>query len=147
MSTATSDHVFEIIIRSSPEALWKAITDGEITQKYYFHTRVESDWTVQSAIRYYDQDGDISSSGEVLEIKPDSYLKTTYKPAWLGNETPPSVVSWEIRPLKPALTFLKLTHSEVDDVTIGQMHSGWVYVISNLKSVLETGEALPELFG
>ena len=147
MTTTTADHVFEIIIRESPETLWKAITDGEITQKYYFHTRVESTWVVNSSIHYYEQDGALSAGGDILEIKPGSYLKTTYKPVWLGADSTPSAVSWEIQSLKPALTLLTLTHSEVDDKTFEQMHSGWVYILSNLKSVLETGEPLPELFG
>jgi uncharacterized protein YndB with AHSA1/START domain len=147
MTTGKIDDVFEIIIRDTPETVWKAITDSKLTQKYYFHTRVESDWAVKSSINYYDQDGDLSSGGDILEIKPGSYLKSTYKPAWLGPDSVPSVVSWDIQSLKPALTLLKLTHSEVDAETIGQMHSGWVYILSNLKSVLETGEPLPELFG
>ena len=147
MSTATSEHVFEIMIHSSPETIWKSITDGEATQKYYFHTRVESDWTAKSPINYFEEDGGLSASGEILEITPGSLLKTTYKPVWLDNGVSPSVVSWEIQQLQPSLSLVKLTHAEVDDATIAQMSSGWVYVLSNLKSVLETGEALPELFG
>jgi uncharacterized protein YndB with AHSA1/START domain len=146
MSTETSGHSFEIIVRSSPDEIWQAIVDGEITEKYYFHTRAQSDWTVGSVIRYYEQGGDLSSEGNILEIEPGSHVKMTYKPVWLGDSTP-SIVIWDVQPLKPSLTRVKLTHAEVDDAIFAQMSSGWVYILSNLKSVLETGQPLPELFG
>jgi uncharacterized protein YndB with AHSA1/START domain len=146
MSTVLPGHTFEIMVRCSPEEAWKAIVDGEITEKYYFHTRAESDWGVGSVIRYYEQSGDLSSEGNILEIEPGSYVKMTYKPVWLG-ENAPSLVSWHVQPLKPALTRVKLAHTDVDDAIFAQMSSGWVYILSNLKSVLETGQPLPELFG
>ncbi len=149
MSTNTSDHVYEIIVRTSPESVWKALTDSEETQKYYFHTRVESDWTVGSPYRGYDQQGGVSSEGEIVEIEPQSHLKTTFKPMWIPtNGSEPSTVSWDLQPLGPT-TLLKLTHAGIDNATFeaAQMGAGWVYVLSSLKSLLETDEALPDIFG
>jgi len=148
MSTSTADHVYEIIVRSEPEAIWKALTDGEETQKYFFHTRVESDWKVGSPYRSYDQEGGISSDGQIVEIEPQSHLKTTFVPAWLpANDGTPSTLSWDVQSLGAA-TLLKLTHADIDDATFeeGQMGPGWVYILSSLKSLLETNEALPDLF-
>jgi uncharacterized protein YndB with AHSA1/START domain len=148
MSTSTSDHVYEIIVRSEPEKVWKALTDSEETQKYFFHTRVVSDWAVGSSYRGYDQEGGISSDGTIVEIEPQSHLKTTFQPAWLPTDnSTPSTVSWDVQVLGPA-TLLKLTHANIDDATFeaGQMGPGWVYILSSLKSLLETGEALPDLF-
>src|SRR6266705_2514243 len=111
MSTNTSEHSYEIIVRDSPENVWKALTDGEATQKYYFNTRVESDWAVGSDIRSYDQQGAVSSDGKILEINPQSHLKTTFQPQWIpSNGSQPSTLSWDIQPLGPT-TLLKLTHA------------------------------------
>jgi uncharacterized protein YndB with AHSA1/START domain len=149
MSTNTSDHVYEVIVRSDSENIWKALTDSEETQKYFFHTRIESDWNVGSSYRGYDQEGGVSSDGEIVEIESGSHLKTTFKPVWLGaNGATPSTVSWDLQPVGPA-TLLKLTHAGIDDETFeaGQLGPGWVYVLSSLKSLLETNEPLPDLFG
>ena len=151
MSTNISDHSYEIIVNSSPESAGKALTDGEVTQKYYFNTRIESDWVVGSVVRSYNQQGGISSEGEILEIELQSHLKATFKPLWLpSNGSEPSTVSWDLQPLG-ALTLLKLTHGGIEDATFeaGQMHIGWVYILSSLKSLLETDKALPvpEVFG
>lgn len=142
-----SDHIYETIVLGDADKVWQALTDGAQTQKYFFHTRVESDWKVGSTYRSYDLQGALSTDGEVVAIEPGSHLKTTWKPVWLDGASP-STVSWDIQPLGPA-TLLKVTHSDIDDATFeaGQMGPGWVYVLSSLKSLLETGEALPDIFG
>src|SRR5271169_2731340 len=48
----TMEKVFEIYIRTTPERLWRALTDGETRSKYNFGVRVDSDWTVGSPFRY-----------------------------------------------------------------------------------------------
>ena len=146
MSNSTTDHVYEIIIDGPAERVWQALTDGELTQKYYFNTRVDSDWQPGSVFHFYNPDGSVSSEGTVLEAEPQRHLKTSWKPVWLGNSS--STLTWDIQSLG-AMTLLKLVHQDIDDATFeeGQMHTGWLYVLSNMKSVLETGKALPSLFG
>src|SRR5947207_6344861 len=41
----TMEKFFEIYIKTTPERLWEAITDGEMRSKYNFGARVKSDWT------------------------------------------------------------------------------------------------------
>ena len=53
----TTKQVFEVYIRTTPEKVWQAITDGSFTQKYYFETRVESDWKPGSEYKYRMDDG------------------------------------------------------------------------------------------
>lgn len=146
MSTNATKHVYEIIIDGSAERVWQALTDGEITQKYFFDTRVEANWKVGSTFHFYNQDGSLSSEGKILEIKPQSHLKTTWKPLWIGDVS--STLTWDIQSLG-AMTLLKLEHTDVDDAFFaeGQFHTGWIYVLSNMKSVLEAGKPLPSLFG
>jgi uncharacterized protein YndB with AHSA1/START domain len=149
MSTNTSNHVYEIIVGGAPESVWKALTDGEVTQKYYFNTRIESDWAVGSVVRHYNQEGALSSEGKILEIEPQSHLKTTFQPLWVpSNGSEPSTLSWDLQPLGPT-TLLKLNHAGIDDATFetAEMHVGWIYILSSMKSLLETGEALPSIFG
>lgn len=141
-------HTYEIIVRSTPEQIWQALTDGNLTQRYYFNTRVESDWKTGSAIRYRGPSGSIDLDGEILEIDPQSRLTTTFKPNWIPNGGgTPSKLTWQIQSMGP-VSNITLIHSDIDDATFeaGQMHMGWVYGLSSLKSLLETGEGLPDIF-
>jgi uncharacterized protein YndB with AHSA1/START domain len=49
--------VYEVDIYTTPERVWKSLTDPELTQQYYFNTRVESDWQLESTIHYRDLKG------------------------------------------------------------------------------------------
>src|SRR3954466_10579725 len=51
------DHVYSVLIRADPERIWRAITDGVETERYYYNTRVDSDWTVGGRIVYAYPDG------------------------------------------------------------------------------------------
>jgi uncharacterized protein YndB with AHSA1/START domain len=149
MSASTASHVYETFVRCTPEQAWKAIVDGEQTQKYFFGSRVESDWKAGSAISYIDPSGGPTSSGTILELETKSHIKSTWLPGWLADSQP-STVSWDVESVGSS-TLLKLTHTDIDDATFesAQMGVGWVFILSSLKSLLETGEALPvpDIFG
>ncbi|GCE15816.1 SRPBCC domain-containing protein [Tengunoibacter tsumagoiensis] len=146
MSAAVAAHEYEVIINAAPEVVWQAITSPDSTQKYYFKTRVESTWEKDSDFRYYNLDGSLSSEGKVIEIEPQSHLKTTFTPTWIPDSQA-STVTWDIQPLGTT-ALVKLTHDSINDTAFaeGQFHAGWIYVLSSLKSLIETGEALPDLF-
>lgn len=140
-----STHVFVIFIRTSPERLWQALTDGTMTRQYYFGSSVESTWEPGSTYRYPNPAGGLYLEGEVLECDPPHRLVTTFRPQWLaeGEQLPPSQVSWEIEALGDSCK-LTLTHSNLDPShpeTAG-IREGWARIISGLKTVLETGEPL-----
>ncbi|HZO74534.1 MAG TPA: SRPBCC domain-containing protein [Ktedonobacteraceae bacterium] len=145
MSTNPSNHVYGVILNSTPQHVWQALTDPTQTQKYFFGSRieVESGWKAGSDYRFTDTQGQLTSSGRILEAKAQSHLKMTFKPAWLPDAKP-STLSWELQALD-SLTLLQLTHSDIDDATFegAQMGVGWIFVLSSLKSLLETGKALP----
>ena len=142
-----ANHIYETVVLATPEQVWNALTDGELTQQYYFGTRVESDWKAGTPIRYIGYDGQVALDGEILEIAPAERLVTTFVPNWVPGATS-SKLSWEIQSLGP-VNHIKLVHSEVDEATFeaGQMHLGWVFGLDSLKSLLETGKALPNIFG
>ena len=138
-------HVYEIMVGSTPEKVWQALTNGELTQKYYFGSRIESDWKPGSTYRSYSLSGDIDSEGDVVTVEPNSHLVTTFKPMWIPGGIA-STTNWEIQPVGP-VTLVKLTHSDIDNASFeaAQFHTGWIYVLSSLKSLLETGEGLPNI--
>lgn len=134
-------HVFEVFIRTTPERLWAAITDGTLTPHYYRGSRVESTWTVGAPYRYTDPTGTVYLDGEVREVDPPRRLVTTFRPLWQGAaaDTMPSVVTWEIEPLgttcKLTVTHLGLTP---DDPQTRGITAEWARILSGLKTYLET---------
>jgi uncharacterized protein YndB with AHSA1/START domain len=138
-------HVFQIYIRTTPENLWRALTDGAITQQYYFGTRVESSWESGALYRCLMPDGSAMVEGQVLEIDPPRRLVTTFMPLWTGSAegAAPSRVTWEIEPVGDACK-LTLTHDDLDPnapMTQGVV-DGWTQILSSLKTLLETGKPL-----
>ncbi|MBK9123873.1 MAG: SRPBCC domain-containing protein [Chloroflexi bacterium] len=145
--TEKPNHVYEVFIKTTPEQLWNALTQGDITRLYYFGTRVKSDWTPGSAYAYhYDNaDAQVMLEGEVLEADPPRKLVTTFRPVWHegseGQRT--SRVTFEIEQLGPACR-LVLTHTGLNpDAPLTQgIGSGWAQILSGLKTLLETGDPL-----
>jgi uncharacterized protein YndB with AHSA1/START domain/DNA-binding transcriptional ArsR family regulator len=137
--------VYQLFIRTTPQRLWQALTDGELTQQYYFNTRVESTWEPGSSYRYIYPSGEIALDGEILEIDPPRKLVTTFKPTWDQRiaEGSPSTVTWEIVPMGEVCK-LSLIHEGVDPETFTSagLDLGWTQVISGLKTFLETGQSL-----
>lgn len=76
------DHVYSVLIRATPERVWKAITDGYETEHYYYGTRVDSDWLVGGRIVYAYPEGSVAADGEVLEIEPGSRVLMTFRARW-----------------------------------------------------------------
>lgn len=138
-------HIYEVFIRTTPERLWQALTDGELTRQYYFGSRVETDWRPGSRYAYPNPDGGIFVEGEVLEVDPPRRLVATFRPTWRPEaaSAPPMTVTWEITPVGDACK-LTLIHDGFDPATpLGQaIIAGWTQIISGLKTLLETGEPL-----
>ncbi len=142
---AAPAHVFRTFIRTTPEKLWQALTDGAITKLYYFGTSVESTWERGAEYTYRYDTGEPMIQGEVLECTPPVRLVTTFKPMWPDNaeSIPASRVTFEIEP-QGELCMLTMTH---DDMGSGQpipegIQVGWSRILSSLKSLLETGQPL-----
>jgi uncharacterized protein YndB with AHSA1/START domain len=139
----TMEKVFEIYIKTTPERLWQAITDGDMRAKYTFGVGVESDWTPRS--RYTagaDGRGPISA-GENLEVDPPRRLVQSFDALW-GEDVKSegtSRVTWEIEQVADSCR-LTVTHDELREGANGQLYGGWPMILSGLKTLLETGETL-----
>jgi len=141
-------HVYEIYIRATPERLWRALVDGELTRRYYFGCRIESDWTPGSPYRLVDDAGNALVAGENIAVDPPRRLVQTFGAPWapeVGCEGP-STVTWEIEPVGGVGDTCKLTlvHDGVDPASARgkELGAGWAQILSGLKTLLETGEPL-----
>jgi uncharacterized protein YndB with AHSA1/START domain len=140
----TMEKVFEIYIKTTPERLWEAITDGEMRQKYSFGVGVTSDWTAGS--RYeaaHAQAGVAISEGENLEVDPPHRLVQSMTALWSDDVKAEgtSQVEWEIEPVGDSCR-LTVTHSGLREDANGELYGGWPMILSGLKTLLETGELL-----
>jgi uncharacterized protein YndB with AHSA1/START domain/DNA-binding transcriptional ArsR family regulator len=137
-------HVFQVYIRTTPERLWQAIIDPEFTQRYFHRSRVDSSWRTGEPVTYWIGD-EVVVDGSVLAADPPRRLVTTWsfrRQADLRDD-PPSRVTWEIEPLGGTCR-LTLVHDDFtgETPTFRSVGSGWPLVLSSLKSLIETGQAL-----
>jgi uncharacterized protein YndB with AHSA1/START domain/DNA-binding transcriptional ArsR family regulator len=136
--------VYVTYIESSPERVWAALTDPELTAEYWGHSNV-SDWQAGSTWehRRVDGSGIADVVGMVLESTPPRRLTMTFD---APGETPPggpSTVTFDIEPYHEIVR-LTVTHVNLpDDEALSAASAGWPAVCANLKSLLETGHVLP----
>src|ERR1700674_5541887 len=136
------EKVFEIYIKTTPERLWKAITDTEMRRKYNFGAIVTSDWTPSS--RYEGVGGGTPIfEGENLEVDPPRRLVQSFRALW-GEDVKSegtSRVTWEIVPVADSC-LLKVTHDQLNEHANEQLYGGWPMILSGIKTLLETGDRL-----
>lgn len=137
-------HVFETYIRTTPEALWRALTSGEWTRRYFFKTAVESNFKPGSPFRYVGEDGKVNVDGTVIEVDEPRKLVL----AWTFQYDPelsaegPSRLTFEIEPQGSACKLTVVHEFEPGAKGYDHVRSGWPRIISGLKTVLETGQEL-----
>ncbi|MEL6366216.1 MAG: metalloregulator ArsR/SmtB family transcription factor [Pseudomonadota bacterium] len=131
----------QTFIRTTPEKLWAAITDPSQTERYYFGTKVASNWRKGAALQYLKPDGGIMLDGEILEIDPPAKLVATFIPHWGGEPAPASRVTYEIEAAGEGTVKLTILHEELKPGMEG-VKEGWAKIAAGLKSLLETGKPL-----
>ncbi len=144
MSAANrSRFVYVIFIRTTPAKLWEALTDPQIIRQYWFNTTVECKWTKGSPWKMARPDGSLTDTGEILEIAPPQRMVIRWQHEWMPElkAEGPSRCTIELEPVDNAVK-LTVTH-EIDrpeSKLITAVSGGWPRLLSNLKSLLETGE-------
>ena len=147
--TAQSTQVYSVFVRATPEQLWDAITKPEFTSKYFYGSIIESSWEQGSPYTGWASDRSQQYvDGEVIEASPPRKLVTTWR-ALYDPETaaePYSRVTWEIEPAGDGVTKLTVVHDELEasPKTAENVAGGWSYVLSGLKTLLETGRPLAD---
>ncbi len=136
-------HVYEVYIRTTPEKLWEAITDGAITRQYLFGAALEpGSLEPGKRMRYRLEDGTLMLDGEVLELERHRKIVQTWR-GMPNADDPLSRVTWEITPLGDVCKLAVIhEHSDACTKTAKGTQEGWPIVLSGLKTLLETGAPL-----
>ena len=163
-TTATAigtTQVYRVYIKTTPQAIWDAITRPEWTERYGYCGRVDFDLRPGGAYTGYSNEGmramgapDVAVDGEVLEVDPPRKLVQTFR--MVMDEAMAAQgftrLTYEIEERKNGVTRLTLTHELEDAPLLAVLMSGgmedegagggWNWVLSGLKTLLETGQSL-----
>lgn len=143
----TATQIYQLYIRAGQQQVWDAITNPQIVARFFHGAQVEATYEVGTVIRTESPDRTrLWSENTVLECDPPRRLVHTWRSLYdpeLAQE-PESRVTWEIVEQPGGFSKLTLIHDRLDRSPRTAAHvRGWSYIISNLKTVLETGEPLP----
>jgi uncharacterized protein YndB with AHSA1/START domain len=149
MTTMTEQtvQVYAVFIRANAEQVWDAITKPEFTTKYFYGSVIDSSYEVGAPYTGWSTDRSQQYvDGEVIEASPPSRLVTSWR-AMYDDETaaePYSRVTWELEPAGEGVTKLTVVHDQLEQSpkTAANVAGGWSFVLSGLKTLLETGEPL-----
>jgi uncharacterized protein YndB with AHSA1/START domain len=147
---ARSTFVYVTYIRTTPEKLWSALTDAEFMRQYWFGMHCESTWTPGASWKLVTEEGQVFDAGEIVEAVPPRRLVIRWQhqnKAELKAEGD-SLCTIELEPAGGAVK-LSITHAidREPSKLISAVSGGWPKIMSNLKSLLETGSiALDEIY-
>ena len=146
MSTVDRSHfVYVSFIRTTPAKLWNALTDPEFIRQYWFGMTVECSWKKGSPWKLVRADGSTVDAGEILELDAPQRMVIRWQNEWKPElkAEGPSRCTIELEPLGSAVK-LTITHEieRPDSKLITAVSGGWPKIISNLKSLLETGSTV-----
>jgi uncharacterized protein YndB with AHSA1/START domain len=157
---SVTTQVYEIYIKASPQAIWDAITSPEWTTKYAYQGRVEYDLRPGGAYRAHATPDmrtmglpDVVIDGEVIEANPPTRLVQTYRFLFSDEMKAEGFtrITWEIEKASANFTRLTVTHELGGAPIMAGMVAGkfsemggggWTWILSDLKSLLETGATL-----
>jgi uncharacterized protein YndB with AHSA1/START domain len=147
-TSAPTNQVYQVFIKAEPEAIWDAITRPEFTVRYFHGSAVEADLVPGGRFHYHNPDRtELWGDGEVIESSPPKRLVVTWHALWTDEirAEQPSRVTWEIEPQEGGYCKLTVVHDRLEAAPrTAEMVSGagWMFVLSGLKTLLETGEPL-----
>lgn len=140
---ARSTFVYVTYIRTTPEKLWSALTDAEFMKQYWFGNHCESAWTAGSPWKMVSGDGTLLDDGEILESDPPRRLVIKWRHQWKPEIAAEgdSICTMLLEPDNGAVK-LSITHAVDREPSklVEAVGGGWPKVLSNLKSLLETGD-------
>ena len=140
-----SSFIYVTYIRTTPERLWSALTSREFAQQYWRGAYPEAEWKLGGSWKLTFSDGRVADTGEIVAFEPPRRLGIRWR-----NEFRPelkaegwSLCTMEIEPVDGAVK-LTVTHSIEREGSrlIEAVSGGWPQVLSNLKSLLETGSVV-----
>jgi uncharacterized protein YndB with AHSA1/START domain len=161
METAVTTQVYQVFIKATPEAIWEAITSPEWSERYGFRARTEYDlqpggtYKVLSTPAMLERGApEVLIDGEVVEADPPHRLVQTWRALWTPElvEEGYTRVTWQVREERGGMARLTVTHElegaplHAEQVLglapVGEGGGGWSWILSDLKTLLESGEPL-----
>ncbi len=146
------DFTYYIHIGAGPEKVWEALTDNQFIPLYFFGHTIKADWKLGAELRFHRPDGSPADYGKITRFEPSKVLAYTFQmPGDKTKRAKPTEVAFEILPMlggvKLMLTHTNLTNldTEKNPFTLRGLNNGWPAIVSNLKSVLETGKSILDM--
>lgn len=139
------DHTYQVFIGSKVEQAWQAITDGAMTQQYFYGTRVDSDWSPGAKVTYYYPDGTIAADGEVIAVDAPKRLEMSFHPRWDPELEAEGAVRqvWLVEDADGLCRLTVETYDMAPDTRrYAEFGGGLPYILSGMKTLLETGRPL-----
>ncbi len=155
----STTQVYRVFIKASAQAVWNAITKSEWVERYGYGGRAEFDLRPGGAYRAFASDAmkahgspDVIIVGEIVEADPPRRLVQTWHPIWdpQSEAEPPTRLTWEIDEQPGGMTRVTVIHDVAGAPGVARMVAGevpdagggWSYVLSDLKTLLETGASM-----
>ena len=136
--------VYVMYIAATPDKVWRALTDPDQTEKYWFGFRVNANGKTGARFIARSPGGEDFDKGVILESDPPRRLSCTWRPQHDNDRHErPSRVTFDLTPVKNQVR-LTVVHDDFDEGSkaFESISTGWPAVLSSLKSFLETGRAL-----
>lgn len=135
---------YQIVIATTAEKAFKALTDPEFTRKFWFGRSVVSDWRPGSEVAITTPEGRTEMTGKVLEFTPNTRLSYS----WASSERPGDPVTtvvFELQEMGPLVKLSILQDLDAESAAFQQAAAGWTFILNGLKTLLETGSPMPAL--
>ena len=142
-----SRFVYVTYIRTTPEKLWKALINPEFTRRFWNETWQDCEWKPGATWRLMIPDGRVADAGEVVEIEPQRRLALRWRNEFMPElrEEGYSRMTYEIEKKGESVKLTVIHEMERGgSKLIDAVSGGWPMILSSLKSLLETGQALEE---
>ena len=143
---ANSSFIYVTYIRTTPDKLWSALTNPEFIRQYWLGVHAEAEWKSGGAWKLVLPDGRIADTGEIVTFEPEKLLVIRWHHELMPElkAEGASLCTMEIEPVAADAVKLTVTHSMEREGAkfIGAVSTGWPQILSNLKSLLETGAVI-----
>jgi uncharacterized protein YndB with AHSA1/START domain len=141
--TAQTTQVYQVFIKATAEEIWEAITRPEFTERYFHGARIEN---TRERHLCLGPKSEVWGDAAVTEFEPPQRLvhgwRSLYDPDLAAEQE--SRVTWQIEPQEGGYCKLTVTHDQLEGAprTAENVSGGWMFILSGLKTLLETGQPL-----
>ena len=144
---AITRHQYRIYIKASIEQVWNALLDPTFTRRYFHGTAFDQTPVEGQPYRTSTGDGRPAVDGTIETLQAPHRLVQTWHVLYDAamEAEPPSRVEWTLAEAGDGLTRLDVIHGDLarSPLTWAHTKAGWEWILDGLKTLLETGEALP----